>query len=1032
MSRILIVLTVFLAPLAARAGPLFMDDFADVDAWTASGSDGVEVSVQADSAEGDEAHPAVLRVDFDFKRGSGFAVFRRDVAIDLPENWSLAFDLRGECRTNNFEVKLIDETGENVWWVNNRNHEFMPLWAPMSFKKRHFSFAWGPGGAEKPLTRISAIEFAVTAGSGGTGSVWIDNLLIEEAPMVSVDGPVRIRVTSASPGREPPAVLPADGVIDWQSSATDESPCIELDFGGLREFGGISIDWGDSFPRHYGVVIVRSATHASNISVLGTNGGADHVPIGDAECIGAVISCSRLPGEPPLEIRRIRIRGRGFSSSVNAFLSAVAAESPRGWYPRSFIGEQIYWTVVGAPGAEHEALLSEDGAIELFKGGPTIEPFMLLDNRLITWNDATVTQRLDWSSPFPTPVVEWSVPGLTLTIAASAAADGSTRGTYVIRNTGPEPVEGRFALALRPLQVLPPTHELNMNGGWAACGAVGTWQDGMRVKERSIVFAPSGWTMHASMFSEGESVEWLAAGADAPKAAAADDWRLASGVALRGFSLPAGESLTCQFLAKPSGQPRDSTPDAPTSSLDRVSFNLPPSAQRYADTFRAQIACILINRDGPAIQPGSRAYDRTWIRDGALTSTALLYAGFTDEVREFIDWFAPFQYDSGKIPCCADERGPDPVPEHDSHGQYIYAVAEYDRFMRDDAFVRAHLPRVTRAVDYIESLRAQRMTDQYRNAEGLERAKFGLVPESISHEGYSAKPMHSYWDDFWTLRGLEDAAYLARRAGDAALEARSASAAESMRACLYDSIRLAASIKGVNYVPGCVELGDFDPTSTSIGIFPVGEIGRIPEPLLTNTFDRYIRWFDDRAEGRLEWKDYTPYEIRNTTTFLFLNRREVTHRMMDFFFKDQRPAGWLAWAEVVRNGYRTPGFIGDLPHTWVGSDFVKLLRTMFVHERSDGALVLGMGITRDWMTAEGGASAAGLPTHYGVIGLSFFERDGARVVQIRGDILPPPGGVVIALEDLAGRRIHADGVVVTLSEDGSLKLPWPAREITIR
>jgi hypothetical protein len=25
---------------------------------------------------------------------------------------------------------------------------------------------------------------------------------------------------------------------------------------------------------------------------------------------------------------------------------------------------------------------------------------------------------------------------------------------------------------------------------------------------------------------------------------------------------------------------------------------------------------------------------------------------------------------------------------------------------------------------------------------------YGLLPASISHEGYSAKPMHSHWDNF--------------------------------------------------------------------------------------------------------------------------------------------------------------------------------------------------------------------------------------------------------------------------------------------
>lgn len=24
-----------------------------------------------------------------------------------------------------------------------------------------------------------------------------------------------------------------------------------------------------------------------------------------------------------------------------------------------------------------------------------------------------------------------------------------------------------------------------------------------------------------------------------------------------------------------------------------------------------------------------------------------------------------------------------------------------------------------------------------------------MMPVSISHEGYSAKPVHSYWDNFW-------------------------------------------------------------------------------------------------------------------------------------------------------------------------------------------------------------------------------------------------------------------------------------------
>ena len=36
----------------------------------------------------------------------------------------------------------------------------------------------------------------------------------------------------------------------------------------------------------------------------------------------------------------------------------------------------------------------------------------------------------------------------------------------------------------------------------------------------------------------------------------------------------------------------------------------------------------------------------------------------------------------------------------------------------------------------------------------------GLLPVSVSHEGYLAQPVHSYWDDAWAVRGLRDMAAL--------------------------------------------------------------------------------------------------------------------------------------------------------------------------------------------------------------------------------------------------------------------------------
>ena len=110
-------------------------------------------------------------------------------------------------------------------------------------------------------------------------------------------------------------------------------------------------------------------------------------------------------------------------------------------------------------------------------------------------------------------------------------------------------------------------------------------------------------------------------------------------------------------------------------------------------------------REGPALRPGSRSYARAWIRDGAMMSTALLRMGLDRPAIDFLEYYAPFQYPNGKVPCCVDARGADPVPEHDSHGELIHLVAQVHRYAPDMARLQRLWPRVRAAADHIETLR---------------------------------------------------------------------------------------------------------------------------------------------------------------------------------------------------------------------------------------------------------------------------------------------------------------------------------------
>jgi hypothetical protein len=434
---------------------------------------------------------------------------------------------------------------------------------------------------------------------------------------------------------------------------------------------------------------------------------------------------------------------------------------------------------------------------------------------------------------------------------------------------------------------------------------------------------------------------------------------------------------------------------------------------------RAQLADILINRDGAAIQPGSRSYSRSWIRDGSLTSTALLRLGHDRDVKDFINWYAPYQYDNGKVPCCVDEHGATPVPENDSNGEFIYLVAEYYRHTGDKTELEKMWPHIVKAVAYMDSLRHERMTAQY--TVGANKPFYGLLPQSISHEGYSSKPMHSYWDDFFALRGFKDAAFIAKEL-DKPEAAQFAQIRSSFRANLFESIRQVVIQRKIDYIPGSVELADFDPTSTTIAVSPGGEAGRLPGPLLTRTFDKYFQEARQRALGVKPWDAYTPYELRNVGVHVQLGQRVRAHDLLDFFFEGQRPAAWHQWAEVVYHDPKTPKFIGDMPHTWVGSDYIRSFLDMLAYEReSDSSLVIGAGVRDAWVKEDPGIRVSNLSTEYGPLNYDMRAIGKVVTINLRAGVRMPPGGIVV--------YSPLDQPILSASVDG---VPAPIRGAEVR
>lgn len=1008
-------------PVTLLPAPIVLDAFESSEPWSVIAADGVSLKIGTDVG----AHGRSLRLDFDFHGGGGYAVAHRPIALDLPANYRITFGVRGETPPNNLEFKLLDASGDNVWWCNTRDFEFPREWTAHTIRKRQVTFAWGPIGGGPP-GHVAAIEFAISAGKGGKGTVWLDDLELQPLPPPDTTAHVPVvHASSTLKGRPPAFAVDGKAATYWGSAPGDHYPWLAIDLGAEREFGGIVLDWmpGEGAVDYRIEGSSDRRTWQTLASVRGGNGGRDWLRTPDCEARWLRLHVPRRQNMSGVSLAELKLEPLEWGATENDFLRAVATDAPRGAWPRAMAGELAYWTVVGQDFDSAEGLLDEYGRLESGKASWSVEPFLRTGGKLWTWADMTATPSLV-GGRLPMPKVALAAGDLRLEVAAFATGEpgaSSLVARYRVTNAGHKRATVALDLAIRPCQVNPPSQFLNTTGGFAPVRTLSMDSALVRVNGDTgmeCLVPPAAFG--ATTFAGGDVSEWLRHGALPPARAIADSSALGSGVAEWTLALAPGETREVAIripLHAPPEPPAFADPAAAAAwvaqagraaeaewrgRLERVTIDI-PAAPEVVNALEAQVGWVLVNRDGPAIQPGSRSYERSWIRDGCLTSSALLRMGDTEAVKQFIEWFAPFQYANGKVPCCADRRGADPVPEHDSHGELVYLIAQYVRYTGDLDLARRMWPHVAAAIAWIDTLRAERTGPEWRTPAN---ARFhGMLPPSISHEGYSAKPMHSYWDDLFALRGYKDATWLAGVLGLPERE-RLAAERDTFARELVASYRATMRDKGIDWLAGCADLGDFDPTSTSIALEPVQAEALLPDSALQRTFERYWEFFERRRTGKEAWDAYTPYEWRNVGAFVRLGWRDRAQQALAWFMGFRRPPGFEHWAEVVWHDERAPKFIGDMPHTWVGTDFARTALDMLAYEQErDSSIVLAAGVPAAWV-ADSGVTVRGLRTRWGPLAYTLRRESAGRgreriVLRIEDSGLRvPPGGLQVPLPPL--------------------------------
>ena len=424
--------------------------------------------------------------------------------------------------------------------------------------------------------------------------------------------------------------------------------------------------------------------------------------------------------------------------------------------------------------------------------------------------------------------------------------------------------------------------------------------------------------------------------------------------------------------------------------------------REVSDTVEAQTAFILVNATRFAFKPGPRNYDRTWIRDGSAQALALLSAGLIKEAKAYVLWYSKRIYENGMVPPILNVDGTVNTGygsniEFDAQGEFVGIAAAVYRISKDRVFLNEVFEPVVRATRFIEELCA-RTNARY----GPETRFHGLFAPSISHEGYS-KPSYSYWDDYFALSAWRNCEYLALEIGDQRVAAHAKARGREFAANLTRSIRMTAEHMRTDLIPGSADRDDVDPTSTSIAFEPCQVQDALPSELVAGTYDRAAARVKEVSSPGFE-ANYSPYDLRNLNAFVSLGRYDDAFRLLSVMLASRRPRGWRGWAEVVWSNMRSPEYIGDMPHTWIGAEFATAIRLMLLKENGS-ALELFRAVPDVWWEA-GGITLHQLPTTFGVVNLKARRSRSQATVELALTGAAPDR---ITFRYPGAKRAHADG-----------------------
>jgi hypothetical protein len=384
--------------------------------------------------------------------------------------------------------------------------------------------------------------------------------------------------------------------------------------------------------------------------------------------------------------------------------------------------------------------------------------------------------------------------------------------------------------------------------------------------------------------------------------------------------------------------------------------------------------------------PGPFTYKRFWFRDATYLLHAMLCLGLHDRAQAALAQFENRQTVTGFF---HSQEG-----EWDSNGQVLWLLRRFAELTGRRLSPRWIKP-IRKAVHWIHRKRLPADKGELHD---------GLMPAGFSAEHLGNNDYY-YWDDYWSVAGLNAAAYLMDADGQDADAAGCQSEAADFLDAIDDSLARSQRIRGTQAIPASPHRRmDAGAVGSLVAGYPLGVLPP-DDPRLLGTAEWLAEnclvkgaFFQDMIHSGMN----AYLTLHLAQVFLRAGRNEywpLVQAVADL----ASPTG--QWPEAVhpRTG---GGCMGDGQHGWAAADWTLMMRSLFVREEGK-TLTLGSGIPREWLDTGETMRFGPTPTRFGDVSVGVEPADSSVTVTWEAAWREPPQYVAIGVPGFAPATVYA-------------------------